>query len=153
MTTIPTDRTCGSFAVGMLEWYRFTLGALATWRLTHLLNAEDGPGQVFVRIRRAAGEGVLGQLLDCFYCLSLWIAAPLALALGRTWPERLLLITGFSAAAILLERRAATVPDAPLPFYKEDEEVSHGMLRKEPSSSAEGDRDAGAGADAHDGQP
>jgi hypothetical protein len=46
--------------------------------LTHLFAAEDGPGDVVVRLRRAAGTGFWASLLDYCYCLSLWIAAPFA---------------------------------------------------------------------------
>ena len=87
-----------------MEVYRFVLGVLAVWRVTHLLYAEDGPWDVIIRVRRRAGTGFWGKLLDCFYCLSLWIAAPLALLLGSGWAERLLLWPALSAGAILLER-------------------------------------------------
>jgi hypothetical protein len=56
-----------------------------------------------IRLRRQAGTGFWGKLLDCFYCLSLWIAAPLALLLGGGWTERLLLWPALPASAILLE--------------------------------------------------
>src|SRR5258707_1381651 len=59
---------------------RFTLASLATWRLTHLLVEEDGPADVVVRLRARAGESWIGELMDCFYCLSTWVAAPLAVA-------------------------------------------------------------------------
>src|SRR5438046_551393 len=64
----------------------FTLivATLALWRLTHLFWGEDGPGDLFVRLRRLAGQGFWGSLLDCFYCLSLWFAAPLAWMLGES---------------------------------------------------------------------
>jgi hypothetical protein len=87
-----------------VDAYRFVLGVLAVWRVTHLLFAEDGPWDVVVRVRRRAGGGFWGRLLDCFYCLSLWIAAPLAVLLGSGWAERLLLWPALSAGAILLER-------------------------------------------------
>lgn len=80
------------------------VGALCVWRVTHLFNAEDGPGRVLVRLRRRAGDGWLGQLLDCFYCLSLWVAAPAAWVTGSSWKERLLLWPALSGAACLLER-------------------------------------------------
>mgnify|MGYP006951278468 CR=1 FL=1 len=35
--------------------YLLMLGILGVWRITHLLNAEDGPGNIFVRLRRLAG--------------------------------------------------------------------------------------------------
>src|SRR5690606_6645885 len=71
--------------------YWALLGVLAVWRVTHLLQAEDGPWDVVVRLRRAAGAGFFGRLLDCFYCLSLWVALPAALAIGTDAFERLLL--------------------------------------------------------------
>lgn len=97
----------------MSNFYGLVLGILAVWRLTHLLNAEDGPLDVFVRLRQRVGDGFFGQLLDCFYCLSIWIAAPIALWVGHGWGERLLLIPALSGAAILLERLSA--PVAPIP--------------------------------------
>lgn len=93
------------------------LGVLAVWRITHLLNAEDGPGRIFAKFRRMAGEGFWGELLDCFYCLSLWIAAPMAYFLGTSWGERLLLWPALSGAAILLERSTSRPRPA---IYKED---------------------------------
>jgi hypothetical protein len=61
----------------------FALGALATWRVTHLVVNEDGPADVVLRLRRAAGSSPLGQLMDCFYCASAWVALPIALTLTR----------------------------------------------------------------------
>lgn len=90
------------------------LASLAVWRLTHLLNAEDGPWRIFAHLRKLAGAGFWGDLLDCFYCLSLWIAVPFAWWLGGMWNERLLAWLAISGAAILLER--ATAPAAPVYF-------------------------------------
>jgi hypothetical protein len=87
-----------------MRFYRFLLGLLSVWRITHLLSAEDGPWDVVIRLRRSAGEGFLGQLLDCFYCLSIWISGPLAIFLGEKPGERILLWPALSAGAILLER-------------------------------------------------
>ena len=87
-----------------MDFYWLVLGVLVVWRVTHLLSAEDGPWDIVIRLRKKAGEGTLGKLLDCFYCLSLWVAAPLALLLGSGWPERLLLWPALSAGAILIER-------------------------------------------------
>jgi hypothetical protein len=69
---------------------RFILGLLTVWQITHLLQAEDGPWDIVVRLRRAAGNGFWGKLPDCFYCLSLWVAVPLAFLLGKSWWERVL---------------------------------------------------------------
>lgn len=87
-----------------MDVFRFVLGVLVAWRMTHLLFAEDGPWNVVIRVRRKAGGGGLGRVLDCFNCLSLWIAAPLAWLLGGAWVERLILWPALSAGAILIER-------------------------------------------------
>jgi hypothetical protein len=83
---------------------RVLLVVLATWRITHLLALEDGPGDVVIHLRTKLGHGFWGKLMDCFYCLSLWISAPMALFLPhhfREWPLYWLAVSG---AACLLER-------------------------------------------------
>lgn len=87
--------------------YQLLPGVLAVWRITHLLQAEDGPWDVVVRLRARAGDGFWGALMDCFYCLSLWIALPFALLLGASWIEQALLWPALSGGAILLERATA----------------------------------------------
>ena len=84
--------------------YAFLVAGLGVWRVTHLLQAEDGPWGLVARLRRRLGAGFLGGLVDCFYCLSLWIAAPFAWAVGHGTAERWLLWPALSGAAILLER-------------------------------------------------
>jgi hypothetical protein len=87
-----------------------------------------------VRLRKLAGDGLGGQLLDCFYCLSLWIAAPFAWFLGQGKRERLLLWLALSGAAILLERITNLENTMPRQYWKEEdfeEEDPDGMLRTE----------------------
>jgi len=86
---------------------RLALGALATWRLTHLLAREDGPADVVVLLRSRAGGGRLGRLMDCFLCLSVWVAGPVALLVARTRREAFLTWIALSGAACLLERATA----------------------------------------------
>ena len=81
-----------------------TIAILATWRLTHFLWGEDGPWNASARLRRIAGDGFWGALLDCFYCLSLWIATPAAWWMSSEWPEAVMLWLAISGGAILLER-------------------------------------------------
>ncbi len=87
-----------------MQFYWLVLGVLAVWRITHLLASEDGPWNLILCLRKAAGSGFWGQLMDCFFCLSLWVAFPLAFALASNWREGLLLWPALSGAAILLER-------------------------------------------------
>jgi len=131
--TVPVSSVSCYSRRQMSVWYRLVLGTLVTWRVTHLLHAEDGPWDVLVKLRRVAGDGFLGKLLDCFYCLSIWVAAPLAYLLGETWTERLLLVPALSAAAIIIERLTAKPT---MPNYIEDAEDPDGVLRKEASGDA-----------------
>ncbi len=112
-----------------MRFYRLLLGILSVWRITHLLNAEDGPWEVVVRLRRIAGEGFWGQLLDCFYCLSVWIAAPFAFYLGGKPSDRILLWPALSAGAILLDSVIERGHGEEPALFVEDEEEEHAMLR------------------------
>jgi len=103
-----------------MEFYRLFVGILCVWRLTHLLQAEDGPWDIMVRFRRAVGDGFVGKLLDCFACSSLWVAAPFAFFLAPTWGRRFLLWLAFSAGAILLERVTQRDDDPPPASYFEE---------------------------------
>jgi hypothetical protein len=107
----------------------FVLGTLFVWRATHLLNAEDGPFEIVVRLRRLAGVGFFGQLLDCFYCLSVWVAAPLAFFLGKKMSERIFLWPALSAGAILLER-ATDRGYGHMPALYVEESEGKNVLRK-----------------------
>jgi hypothetical protein len=88
------------------------VAVLCLWRVTHLLNIEKGPFGLVSRLRAQAGNGFFGELLDCFYCLSLWLAVPLAIFAGDGWAQRLLLWPALSGAASLLEK-ATSRPDFP----------------------------------------
>jgi hypothetical protein len=94
---------------------RFALASLATWRVTHLLAEEDGPADVVIRLRARLEPGRLGDLMDCFYCLSVWVAAPVSLAVVRRPREAPLTWLALSGSACLLERATqglpATTPD------------------------------------------
>lgn len=111
----------------MSPFYGFILGVLGVWRVTHLLNAEDGPWQVFVRLRRLAGSSIWGEMLDCFYCLSLWVSAPFALLLSSNWRERSLLWLALSGGAILLER----ISPLPAPKFFEEPAAAGNLIGDE----------------------
>jgi Protein of unknown function (DUF1360) len=83
---------------------RFALASLAAWRITRLLAEEDGPADVIVRLRARAGSGQLGELMDCFYCLSVWVAAPLSVTVARRPRDAPLTWLALSGSACLLER-------------------------------------------------
>jgi len=113
-----------------MDVYWLIVGVLAVWRVTHLLQAEDGPWDVVVRLRRAVGDGFWGKLLDCFHCLSLWIAVPAAWLLGHAWRERIFLWLAFSGGAILLEQSTRRESASSPAMYTEDKENEHDVLRE-----------------------
>ena|SRR5713226_2567669 len=116
--------------IAMDLWVRFILAVLATWRVTHLLASEDGPADVIVKSRSLLGQSLAGKLMDCFNCLSLWIAAPMALFVTRRFPDWLVLWLALSAAACLLERlgREPVVIEPVTQFSEGD---AHHVLRPE----------------------
>jgi len=108
---------------------------LAVWRITHLLWGEDGPFNIFLRLRQLAGPTFFGHLLDCFYCLSLWVSVPFACSIGITWPERLFLWFGISGGAILLERATAEKSSPPAQWSETpaNSESAHPTKEEQPN--------------------
>lgn len=77
---------------------------IAVWRVSHLISAEDGPFDLIIRLRKLLGNSFFGKLMDCFYCLSIWVALPAGLYAGTGGTEVLLLCLYYSGASILLEK-------------------------------------------------
>ena len=92
----------------------YILTALATWRISSLLVHEDGPFNIFKRLRKLAGlenvveipDGFFPGVLSCVWCASLWVGAVWTLVwwLAPTAVEWLALPFALSALAIGLER-------------------------------------------------
>jgi Protein of unknown function (DUF1360) len=115
--------------------FRFLLAVLATWRVTHLVTREDGPAEMIFRIRRGMSAGFWGQLMDCFLCFSLWVAAAMAFFIANQLAAWVVSWFAISGGACLLERWSTRAPVAAPPVVIEkfrSTEESHGMLRTEP---------------------
>jgi hypothetical protein len=98
------------------------LSSLAIWRVIHLFWGEDGPWDIFARLRILAGDSGFGRLLDCFYCLSLWVALPFAALVSDGWVGGVTAWLAMSGAATLLERATAQRTTAPMaPAWREVE--------------------------------
>lgn len=106
-------------------WYWFVLAVLAVWRVAHLLHVEHGPWGVLTWLRAQAARIGLGDLFACFYCLSVWVAAPAAWWLASIWSERVVAWLALSAGAILIEVRGIGTP----PGTSNEEEQSDELLR------------------------
>ena len=95
--------------------WRFAVAALAVYRLAQLVTLDDGPGAIFRRLRayfgeRAAGAAVgsaawsAAELVNCPYCLGVWFAALVALALYPVSAlEYILYVFGLAGAQALLQ--------------------------------------------------
>jgi len=101
MTLGQNDQEIGAVAE---FWIRFALGTLATWRVSHMLASEDGPWEIFVRLRRRMGNASIGRLMDCFGCLSIWIALPTGFWVIQRWEDALVCWLAISGGAFLLEK-------------------------------------------------
>jgi hypothetical protein len=82
--------------------YTFLLCLLAVWRLSHLLSQEDGPFDLVIKFRKLLGQGFFGSLLDCFYCLSMWVSIPFAVWLAGNWQEGVVIWLALSGGACIL---------------------------------------------------
>lgn len=89
------------------NYFYLVLSVAAVWRVTHLLGKEDGPFDIVYLLRKKAGNSFWGSLLDCFYCLSVWVALPFGLWLGNNITEKALVWLALSGAACLLEQATA----------------------------------------------
>ena len=85
---------------------------LATWRITSLLYAEDGPYVILARLRRRLGvyytgdkrqaDNELGKAFNCPACLSVWVGGAVALSYVVI-PAWVWLPLALSAGAIIIE--------------------------------------------------
>jgi hypothetical protein len=117
----------------MTFWPKFCLALLATWRVAHLLAHEDGPFDVIARCRAWVGSSRLGGLMDCFQCLSIWVAIPAAFFIGGTWMELIFEWLALSGGACILqqfERTPVVIHRVPAP---EERSFQNAMLRTETS--------------------
>ncbi len=121
-------------------WLHLVLAVFATWRLSTLLAHDDGPWDAIARLRAALGDGQWGRMLDCFHCVSLWVAAPLAWLVGRDALEIVLAWPALSGAACLLDRWRR--PPAPaLNFEPWDEQGERDELLRQQADGLGRDQD------------
>jgi len=103
-----------------MEIKTIILLGLATWRISFMLMFDAGPGDIFIKFRKARGidhgddgipfsypPGFWGELLSCMYCTSIWVG----LVLGFTWavlpvPTEIVCIPFMlSAIAIIIQEK------------------------------------------------
>lgn len=106
-------------------WARFILSSLAVWRIAHLLASEDGPWDLIARTRAALGNSFFGRAMDCFGCLSIWVAVPFSFVVSRRIKDDVVIWFALSGAAFLLERATSQ----PLVIERPPEELKTHELK------------------------
>jgi hypothetical protein len=92
----------------------FLISALAVWRISSLLVKEDGPGDVFAKLRNISGvkyneysvsygTNVIAKILLCVWCCSVWVAFFVALLDKPVNIRTLLRALALSSSAIIID--------------------------------------------------
>lgn len=92
--------------IGIEHWFYLVLGILATHRVSLMISSESGPARIFRKIRKLPPpKSATKEGLSCQLCVSIWIAALVALFYWRVglfdWKFWFLWWLGMSSGAIL----------------------------------------------------
>lgn len=102
-----------------MRFYWLVLGILGVWQITDMLHARDGPWQSLRHLRALLGSLGLGKAVTCFYCLSVWVALPVAAWIGKGWREVTLLWFALAGAASLIERTTNRETGQPALYFED----------------------------------
>lgn len=81
----------------------FSLSVLAVYRVSYMLVNEDGPVDVFSKLREWVGQGTwIGRGFHCILCVSVWFSAIPALFMPHIFILDWLAISG--AVLIIVKR-------------------------------------------------
>jgi len=90
-----------------VDLLRFVIYGLAVFRLSHLLAWEDGPFDMFSRLRGWLDiRWGLGKFITCQYCLSVWFALGFwLLSFTGRMGDSIALIFALSGVTLLIGER------------------------------------------------
>jgi len=84
--------------------FEILIGILATYYLTLVMHAYDGLFGVFARIRAKAPEQIQ-DMIECFVCLSFWIAGIMSFVVGVTGISNWIVTTlAFAGGAVIIRK-------------------------------------------------
>lgn len=87
----------------MSDALTLALAVLAVLRAAWLVSMDDGPFDVFARLRDRLGQRTwVGRGMACPICVSFWLAGAMALWLARTPRDFGLLWFGISGAVLII---------------------------------------------------
>ena len=127
-------------------WARLVLGVLATWRVAHLLANEDGPAGLVARLRLWLAASALGRWLDCFGCVSMWVAVPFACYVTGATTDTVASWLALAGGAFLLERLTPSPLVVEQLSEAQAKEIDHGLLQPDAPGDPH-DAAIGPGAD------
>jgi hypothetical protein len=87
--------------------WRLSVPALAIRQVARLLPDVDGLWDLTARLCGRLDASIPGRLMHCFYCMSLWIALPLAVLTSNGWLGIVVHWLALWGAACLLEKSTA----------------------------------------------
>lgn len=89
-----------------MDLLTFIVMTLAVWRLTKIVNEEEGPFEIFKYIRASfptdGKRGWIGRGIYCFWCVSFWFGLAIGLAYSPV-PFGVIIGLALSALAILFD--------------------------------------------------
>ncbi len=99
-----------------MQVYKFILIGMAVWRLSSLLANEDGPFDVFARIRNLLGvqydknnetfgTNWISKGIICVWCNSVWVAAFVAIYFSDDFATWLIHTFALSTTAIIIDSK------------------------------------------------
>ncbi len=90
-----------------MDYFIFVLAALATYRVSFMFAQEDGPFDLFSKLRGGVGQRQwYGRGLHCTLCISFWVALVAAVLASPTWVLVIPYWLGIAGAVLLMHRRA-----------------------------------------------
>lgn len=93
----------------MSDALTFVILSLAVWRVTRIIVVEDGPFDVFVKLRARLGahkqETWVQRGLTCMACISFWLGIIPTLMYFGVSVEAVIYGLALSAASVVLMRR------------------------------------------------
>ncbi|MBC8871643.1 MAG: DUF1360 domain-containing protein [Planctomycetes bacterium] len=114
--------------------FRFVLAALASWRIAYMLAREDGPGDVFARIRRLGQGRFMGRLFGCVKCVGVWVSIPFTFFVVEepkgNWAETVVVWLALAGIGALIDEWTR-------PPFQFEETGDDEMLRREDGEAAD----------------
>lgn len=93
-----------------MEVMLFIAGSLATWRVSKIITEEEGPFEIFKKLRASfpsdGKRGWIGRGLYCLWCVSVWVGLVVGQVVGLVSTPVLQGVVyglGFSTMAIVID--------------------------------------------------